>query len=251
MAKNLSLYHRWNEALVKEVLPSAYAEILGELSAQPSYDSDCCYPAFPNKMSTKVEWCQLLQPLFQTHLMDKKVFWTQASGGQWISPRESVFLIDDVEGEEDSDELEAVRDFVTDAGVPLVQLPEPLMATFKKYIRTKTLTPKTVRQLCKMHAEVLKEQSSSAKMALLSYVLSDRDYGDLLGVQLLPLDDGTHEVFNLGKIKIFLDSQEHPKTLFLTGFQGRFVHPDITETIRDHFQTRKLYLYIYISDTSF
>ena len=228
--------------MVKEVLPSAYTQILEELSAEPGFDSDCCYPAFPTAISTKVEWRQLLQPLFRTHLMDKKVFWTQASGGKWVSPRESVFLIDDVEGKEDSDELEEVRDFLTVAGVPLVQLPEQLMATFKKHIRTKTQAPKTVRQLCKTHGEDLKEQSNSAKMALLSYVLSDRDYGDLLGVQLLPLDDGTHEVFNTGKIKIFLDSQEHPKTLFLSGFQGRFVHPDITQTIRDHFQTRKLYL---------
>ena len=202
MAKNLSLYHRWNEALVKEVLPSAYAQILGELSAQPRYDSDCCYPAFPTRMSTKVEWCQLLQPLFQTHLMDKKVFWTQASGGQWISPRESVFLIDDVEGKEDSDKLKAVRDFVADAGVPLAHLPQPLMLTFKKFIGTKTQTPKTVRQLCKTQTEVLKQQSSSAKMSLLTYVLSDRNHGDLHGVQLLPLDDGTYEVFSHSKIKI-------------------------------------------------
>ena len=128
--------------MVKEVLPSAYAQILGELSAQPRYDSDCCYPAFPTRMSTKVEWRPLLQPLFQTHLMDKKVFWSQASGGKWVSPRESVFLIDDVEGKEDSDELEEVRDFLTVAGVPLVQLPEQLMASYKKHIRThENVTP--------------------------------------------------------------------------------------------------------------
>jgi sacsin len=222
--------------LIKEVLPSVYQELLTQLIA-----NDICHSkvflAFPTLRETKDNWSTFLEPLF-LELINHNTFWTRASGGHWIKPTEAFYLKEDVEGVEDSEELCTIRTFLVQARVLLVELPKNLMASVETLLREKIrhqiLGPERVRRECKEKKMVLTSQSWKSKLQLLSYILSDQKYSDMLGIELLPLDDETFEKFDSSRPKVFISSDLHPKKLLLPGFCGRFLHQDTPQNLRSH-----------------
>jgi sacsin len=180
-------------------------------------------------------WQSLLQPFYQIQLLREPFLWTLASGGQWISLSEAFFLSEDFGT--DSEVLESVRTFLVDINIKVVDIPKPLLKTIKKHLgdHIRSLSPKDLRNFCRQNNQSLNEQPFETKLNLLEYILSDRSYGDLTGIQLLPLDDGNFEVFNRQRKHIFIESENHPKSLLMPGFSGRFLNPNISRFIKEHF----------------
>jgi len=222
--------------LIKEVLPSVYQELLTQLIANDICHSKV-YSAFPTLRETKENWSAFFEPLF-LELINHNIFWTRASGGHWIKPKEAFYLNEDVEGFEDSEELCTIRNFLVQARVLLVELPKNLMALVESLLREKIrhhiLGPERVRHECKEKRIILAGQSWNSKLWLLSYVLSDQKYSDMGGIELLPLDDGTFEMFDCSRRKVFVSSDLHLKKLLLPGFCGRFLHQDTPQNLRSH-----------------
>jgi sacsin len=158
-----------------------------------------------------------------------------ASGGQWISLSEAYFLSEDFVA--DSEILESVRTFLVDIDIKVVDVPKPLLKTIKKLLgnHIRSLGPKDLRHFCSQNSQNLNEQSFETKLNLLEFILSDGSYGDLTGIQLLPLDDGNFEVFDRTRKRIFIESENHPKSLLMPGFSGRFLNPNISASIKEHF----------------
>jgi sacsin len=229
--------------LIKEVLPSVYQELLTQLIANDICHSKV-FSAFPTLRETKENWSTFLEPLF-LELINHNIFWTRASGGHWIKPTEGFFLKEDVEEMQNSEELDTIRIFLVQAGVPLIQLPKNLMASAESLLREKIrncfVGPERVRLECKEKKMVLESQSWKSKLELLSYILSDQKHSDMGGIELLPLDDGAFEMFDSNRHKVFVSSDLHPKKLLLPGFCGRFLHQDTPQNLRSHLQCSSKY----------
>jgi sacsin len=224
--------------LIEEVLPSVYQELLTQLIANGIGHSQV-FSAFPTVGETKENWSRFLGSLF-LELVNQNIFWTSASGGHWIKPTEAFYLKEDVEGIENSEVLDTIRKFLVEAGVLLVELPKNLMVSVKILLREKIgnhiLGPKRVRQECKEKRKILTSQSCSSKLGLLYYILTDQNYSDMGGIELLPLDDGTFEMFDRSRRKVFISSNLHPKKLLWPGFRGRFLHQDTPQNFISHLQ---------------
>lgn len=213
---------RWNEALIKEVLPIVYRDHLKSLISQ-ILPSETVFSVLPVVNFTDQNWLPLLEPLYQKFLFNMNIFWTRANGGNWIQLDNSYFLNEDVAFEE-SDTLENVRNFFVASGVSLVIIPYSLMETVKTYLmaRVKILRQVDLRRCVLQNDAQLRRLTFEAKMHLLDYILSDGNYDDLAGIKLLPTDHNGFKVFNHGEETIFIDN-ENLKTL-LPGFRGRFLN---------------------------
>ena len=193
--------------------------------------------ALPTEDVTKPKWKSLLRTLYQTHLIATKILWTLAGGGQWVSPLRAIFLREDVDNDEDSEELCAVRIFLIHCGVELVKVSHTLIGTIKRYTPVSNIFgTKNVSAKCRKFPRKLASQRRETKLHLLSYIVSRKEYDNIKGVQLLPLDDGTFEVFDVNCQSVFVESKEHPKLLLMPGFKGRFISPDLPSGIVSHFK---------------
>jgi len=232
--RNFQKHFRWNEALITDILPKVYLNFIQALICQ-NFDREKVYAALPTEESTLKNWQSLLQPFYQIQLLTEPFLWTLASGGQWISVSKAFFLSEDFGA--DSEILESVRTFLVDINIKVVDIPKPLLKTIKKLLGNdiRSLGPKNLRNFCRQNSQSLNEQSFETKLNLLEYILSDGNYGDLTGLQLLPLDDGNFVVFDRQRKHIFIESENHPKSLLMPGFYGRFLNPNISASIKEHF----------------
>ena len=223
--------------MIEEVLPTLYRDLLTQLVSQ-GVDHERVTLALPTEGETKPKWKSLLGPLYRTHLINSNIFWTQAGLGRWCKISEVYFLKEDVEGDEDSEAQEAVRNLLIRGNVQIVQIPSELVRTINQHFagRIKSLNPGSMREFLRKNSFLLKDLNREKKLLILSYLLSDSCYSDLKDVQLLPLDNGAFEAISSLRPSIFIEADGHPKSLLMPGFQGRFIHPGTN--------TAKLFCYI-------
>ncbi|XP_066267511.1 sacsin-like [Branchiostoma lanceolatum] len=205
---------RWNELLVQEILPAAYARLITD--ATKCCTQDTLYAALPDRSHAAPEWDKALTPFFDDALT-QKVVWTPTDGGKWIAPDDAVFNRTSVPT--------AVLDYLVGAGIDVVTLPKHVMQaiddTFDRQ-SLKEVTPGLLRATLKK-TEV-HNSSREHKLTWLQYALDDGKYDEMEGIELLPLADKTFTTFNNNKT-IFIESEEHPRAL-LPGLEGRFLDMD-------------------------
>ncbi|CAH1252536.1 SACS [Branchiostoma lanceolatum] len=206
---------RWNEVLVREILPAAYARLITD--ATRCSTKDTLYAALPDQSHTAPHWDKALTPFF-ADVLTQKVVWTSANGGRWITQRDAVFNRTSVST--------AVLDYLVGAGIDVVTLPDHVMQaiddTFSRY-SLKEVTPGLLRVTLKKTG--VHNSSRKHKLAWLQYALDDNKYDEMEGIELLPLADKTFTTFSKYDKTTFIESEEHPRTL-LPGLQGRFLDTD-------------------------
>ncbi|XP_035698973.1 sacsin-like [Branchiostoma floridae] len=210
---------RWNEVLVREILPSAYARLITD--ATQCCTKDILYAALPDKHNTAPHWDQALKPFFD-NILTERVLWTPANGGRWITPRDAVFNIPS------QPVPSTVVDNLVSAEVDVVTLPEHVIEAIDDNdtlsgLSLRQVTPGLLRTTMKKTG--VQNSSREQKLAWLQYALSDENYHEMEGIELLPLADKTFTTFSKYDKTIFIESEEHPRTL-LPGLQGRFLDTD-------------------------
>ncbi|XP_078655957.1 sacsin-like [Branchiostoma floridae x Branchiostoma belcheri] len=246
---------RWNEILVREILPSAYARLITD--ATQYCKKDALYAALPDKQHTAQHWDRALNPFFKD-VLTQKVVWTPANGEKWITPRDAVFnrtsvptaqdsigqkrAVESCGGphrrqmtesgeDEDEDVPTAVLEYLVGAGLDVVTLPKHVMQaiddTFSRS-RLNEVTPELLRTTMKRTG--VRNGSREDKLAWLQYALDDMKYDAMEGIELLPLADKTFTTFSKDDktMSIFIESEQHPRTL-LPGLEGRFLDTDINK----------------------
>ncbi|XP_078588971.1 sacsin-like [Branchiostoma floridae x Branchiostoma japonicum] len=219
---------RWNEVLVREILPSAYARLITD--ATKCCTKDILYAALPDLHNTAPHWDKALKPFFD-NVLTQKVVWTPANGGKWITPTEAVFNRTSVPS--------AVVDYLVSAGLDVVTLPKHVMQAIDDTFSRPSLrevTPGLLRATMKKTG--VQNSSRKHKLAWLQYALDDKKYNEMEGLELLPLADKTFTTFSKHDKTIFIESHEHPRTL-LPGLQGRFLDmdEDIKRPVLHHLRT--------------
>ena len=203
---------KWNRLLVEHCFPTCLYELVTQLTELYSNDPSVAYGCWPD--IEKVEgtpWNGLLQPFYQLMLHSNQAVYTP-SGGKWIKINEGIFIWD-------SDIPQAVQDAVVSCRVNLVKLNEICSNALSQYYGNVTeLTPALVKRCLKGNICAYNAMSSFEKYSILEYCLSDNLYYDLVGLELLPLLNGSFCKFippqNSSAINnVYISSDVCPSTL--------------------------------------
>lgn len=143
-------------------------------------------------------------------LMTEKVVHTQAQSGKWLTVNDVIFhrLPED-------EQKELLMRVLLSADVPIVTVPSHVLSAIEAYgPDIAELTPYMVRLVLRQVPSCYSSLHREEKLLLLRCCLSDRQFADLYGLQLLPLANGTFAKFGNRANTIYIDSPKHPRALF-------------------------------------
>ncbi|XP_053184445.1 sacsin-like [Scomber japonicus] len=229
----------WNELLMKEVLPQAYLMIIQDaikLAQQGIVQVSSVYDLWPDiaEIQHKDKWhviaLDVLHHLFRENVA---VLSLAKDERKFISPSEAVFPCNSPPS---PDILATIKRTLVSCGENLVTVPSRVARAINEtYPHPDTLrhvTPAFLKGV--LHRIDLHNISKEDKLCLLEYVLSDRKYRELQGLQLLPLSDGSFRSFtNREEDTALIDSNEFPRAL-LPCCKHLFIPDDLSPACRTH-----------------
>ncbi|KAM7413412.1 hypothetical protein PAMA_020685 [Pampus argenteus] len=230
----------WNELLIITVIPKAYFTLITEAikRVQTKKDQDFplssrgTYGAWPDPKQVKSRWKPILQPLFHDLLQEQVIYSLSES---WITVDQAVFT----ELDTDEDTSETVINYLQSSGTQVAKVPAAINSVLAAYITESTevrkVTPSFLRQVVRKYKH---KGPSQEKLLLLEFVLSDANYSDLIGLELLPLQDETFTTFSsyvTEKDAVYIASEEYPRSLY-PGLEGRFILENIKPSVMDRLQ---------------
>ncbi|KAM4628232.1 sacsin isoform 2-T2 [Polymixia lowei] len=236
----------WNELLIVTVIPRAYFTLITEAikRVQTKKDQDFplsprgTYRAWPDPNQVKSRWKPILQPLFHDLLQEQVIYSLSES---WIQVDEAVFS----ELDTDEDISETVISYLQSSGMQVVTVPAAVDTVLAAYMtepsELKKATPPLVRQVIRKSKH---KGTTQDKLLLLEFVLSDGCYSDLIGLELLPLQDDTFAAFSSSvseKDAIYIASDDYPRSLY-PGLEGRFllesIKPSVMNSLKNAAKSR-------------
>ena len=119
-------------------------------------------------------------------------------------------------------------------GLSAVAVPDHVSRALDKYSPSKTeIQPNLIRYVLQQRPSSYVNLEREEKLLLLKVSLSDGQFSNLEGLQLLPLCNGNFVKFEATARTVFISSREHPQELF-PGLDGRFLDRGIEEEILDN-----------------
>lgn len=206
----------WNELLIVTVIPWAYFTLIMETirRIQTKKDQDFplsprgIYGAWPDPNRIRPRWKPILEPLFNDLLQQPVIY---SLNGSWVQMDETIFS--DLDSSLDT--TETVIKYLQSSGMILAQVPAYIDAVLTMFVtkpgNLRRVTPSFVRQTLRKFRH---RGSSNEKLLLLEFILSDACYNDLIGLELLPLQDETFAVFSSSvndKDAVYIASEEYPR----------------------------------------
>ncbi|XP_078401544.1 sacsin isoform X1 [Cetorhinus maximus] len=225
----------WNELLINNVVPKTYATLVLEavkrMQAEKDQDSpltpEAIHKVWPDVSKIRVHWKPILEPLFK-ELIQHPVIYSMSN--RWVK----VDLVYFCEMDNGKDCTETVLNFLNKAGVQIARVPENVFNAVQAYSpdarNLKRVSPALVRQVIRKFRH---RGSAEEKLQLLEYVLTDHNFGELIGLELLPLQNGNFISFDSSaadKDAIYITTDDHPRSLF-PGLEGRFLAENLKPTI--------------------
>ena len=184
------------------------------------------YRAWPDIKCLDPEWEKIIDPLFHL-LLQKKVVYTPAHLGQWLTVQEAVF---DLLSRDEPKEL--LQQVLLAADVPVVSVPSHVADAIICFAgaTVKDISPSGTRAKLKQVPSCYQNLDKREKLLLLQFCLKDRKNDELCGLKLLPLSNGTFTTFSDRGEKIFICSPNHPRELF-PGLEHRFIDDTVDRDI--------------------
>ena len=152
-------------------------------------------------------------------LLQKKVVYTPAHRGQWLTVQRVVF---DLLSRDEPKEL--LQRVLLAADVPVVSVPSHVTDAILCYAgaSVKNITPSATRAALKQFPSCYQKLDKREKVLLLQFCLEDRKFDELCGLTLLPLSNGAFTTFSNRGERIYICSPDHPRELF-PGLGHRFI----------------------------
>ncbi|XP_015767806.1 PREDICTED: sacsin-like [Acropora digitifera] len=219
----------WNKCLLREAIPRAYAEmLLSAINEDAAIPEVAIYNAWPDVDRIAQKWRGIEALLFQL-LLENKVVYTKANGGSWVKIEDALFQC------QPEDELnELLMKVLLSVGVSAVAIPDHVSRALEKYSPLKSeIQPNMIRYVLKQCPSSYVNLGREEKLLLLKFSLSDSQFSDLEGLQLLPLSNGDFLKFETKARKVFISSEEHRQELF-PGLDERFLDRGVDEEILDN-----------------
>lgn len=206
----------WNDLLIVTVIPRAYFILIMEAikRVQTTKDQDFplspkgTYRAWPDLKQVKTHWTPILQPLFH-ELLQQQVIYSLSE--KWIGVDQAVFS----ELDTDNNVSETVINYLLSSGTQVAKVPPAVDSVLDAYMTKSTEVKKVTPSLLRQTIRKCKHKGpSQEKLLLLEFILSDANYSDLIGLELLPLQDETFTTFSSSvseKDAIYIASEEYPR----------------------------------------
>ena len=209
------------------------------------------FRAWPDIDSIDHKWRGIEQPFFQL-LLAKNVVHTQADGGSWIKIEHAIF-----QRQSEGEKNDLLLRVLLSVGLPVVTVPSHVHSALDRYIPDQTeIKPPLMRPVLRQVPSCYTNLDRKEKLFLLQFCLSDRNFSDLDGLQLLPLSNGQFAKFENRATTIYIASPEHPQELF-PGLSDRFLDKTVEKDILGYLQAaafkgivRTYYHYTLITERS-
>ena len=194
----------WNRILIRDLLPLCYSILL--LEARKCVPPKEFYTAWPNvEVIQNNPFSVCLKPLL-SFLFKMKVIWSEKIGslehtGAWINVSQAMFI------SEGSNLPYILKQVLTHIGIHLIMIPAVIWKAIQfTNVGIKEVTPAVVRSILRSHPMLYLNIGQSNKKVIFKYCVSDNNYHDLFGLELLPLADGSFAS---------LDNSSGAQTLYL------------------------------------
>ncbi|XP_060944212.1 sacsin-like [Limanda limanda] len=228
----------WNELLMKDVLPHAYLTIIQDaikLAQQSVLPLCSVYDLWPDitKIQHKDKWHAVgLDVLSHLFSQDVALLSLAKDEQKFITLSEAVFPCN---APTSSEILSAIKNTLVSCGENLVTLPGPVARAIREACPVSSLTyvtPAFLRDI--LHNTGVDIIPKDDKLCLLEFILSDGEYRELEGLQLLPLNDGSFRSFTDNEEDTALiDSDEFPRAL-LPCCEHLFIPDDLSPACITH-----------------
>jgi len=206
----------WNELLIVNIIPRAYFTLIMDIirRVQTKKEEDFplapegTYRAWPDPHQVKPRWKPILQPLLQDLLQQQVIYSLSQS---WIRADEAVYS----ELDSGEDISNTVISYLQSTGMQVAVVPAAIEAVLAAHMsgpnEVRKVSPHLVRQVIQKSKH---KGPSQEKLLLLEFVLSDGCYSDLIGLELLPLQDETFVAFSSSvseKDAVYIASDDYPR----------------------------------------
>ncbi|XP_028903954.1 sacsin isoform X2 [Ornithorhynchus anatinus] len=236
----------WNELLVTHVVPKVYATLIldsvkrleTERNSDFPWSVEVIYKLWPDLNKVRVHWQPILEPLFK-ELFQHAVLYSASK--HWVKLEQAYFS----ELDESLESTKAVLNYLQSSGKQVVRVPANITSALQLAAGSakplKKVTPALVRQVLRKSGPT---GSADEKIHLLEFVLSDETYSELLGLELLPLQNGSFIPFSSSVAEqdaVYITSEDYPRSLF-PGLEGRLIlddlKPQVLASLKEAAQTR-------------
>ena len=230
----------WNQFLIEKVLPAAYEHLFTSMTSLPMpATASEVYDMLPDLSIVDAKWKKLAEALFR-RIFHLPCLWTDACQGKWILPADALFKPND--GQPNAG-LDIAVECLLKIGFSVVNVPKHIELAFcQLYDNTNKLArryiePMLVREKLKRRPDVINFEYKD-RMVLLGYlILSAEDLDSLVGVPVLPLENGSFAVLKCRRAgPIYVPTDKHPKSL-LPGLEHKLLKTDIDARLREIFTT--------------
>jgi sacsin len=236
----------WNKLLVEKCLPQCYFKLIETLVTLPGVTVDLVYSCWPLPGRVGHTLWKGMLDVFYEMLFESNVavytkavaVYTKADSGKWISIDEAVFIDND-----DDDITPAVTQVCFNLKFQLVELQDDQWDVLKWFQpdSLQKLKPVKVRGALKKKLRAYNYMSTSSKLDILKYCMKDSCvYSNLVGLELLPLMNGTFITFPL--VNRFINAKpiaylyERSTSFLLPGLEGKIVKVDDDHKLQRYFR---------------
>ena len=174
----------WNKLLVQYCVPHCYAQLIQALVRMPSLPHQIVYNCWPSlQLVQNTPWEGILKTLFETILLYNSIVYTEANNGQWISLAEAMFV------PKAGTLSPAVKKVLLVCRAKVVELSTDQWNTIEHYYKRSVsiIGPSHLRNYLRQNSYAYKSMSYEEKLDILQYCLSDNNYSDMIGLELIPL----------------------------------------------------------------
>ncbi|XP_053312398.1 sacsin [Spea bombifrons] len=236
----------WNELLVKNVVPKAYTTLILEAikrigtGMNPDFplSAESIYRVWPDVDKVRTHWKPAIEPLIKDLLQNAVIY---SSNKCWLKESDVNFS----ELDESKEYSKTILNYLQISGTKTAKVPANVAAAFQVPINSskqvKKVSPALLRQVLRKCGH---KGPAHEKLHLLEFVLCDQSYSELIGLELLPLQNGKFIPFSSSvsdKDIIYMTSDEFPRTLF-PGLEGRLLldnlKPEILTALKEASSSR-------------
>ncbi|XP_069137977.1 sacsin-like [Argopecten irradians] len=228
---------KWNHLLCEEVLVDAYADTVEYIrnltldNDQNHCDANVVYNILPVQENVRPNWDIIVDPLY-TCLKHSAIFYTKNNRGMWIQAKDAI--LSKLQWDEDGIEKDTIKqaeqcifDLLLQYEQHIVKVPSHVS---KKFPELRRITPQYLRSVMR-ESQIYSSLPVSQKLLILQFILTDGQYDDLDGLQLLPLEDDTFGIFGKGNT-VYICSAKEIK--MFPGIERNFIKLDIHQNTRKH-----------------
>lgn len=206
----------WNDLLVVNIVPKAYTTLILEAIKRMETEKNSDFPLSPERIyrlwpdenKIRVPWKPIVVPLFKDLLQHPVIY---SVSNQWIKVEQVYFS----EIDESLEYTQSVLNYLQNSGKQIAKVPANIANAVHLTISTskavKKVTPAVVRQVLRKSGH---SGPAEEKLNLLEFVLSDGVYSELIGLELLPLQNGSFIPFSSSVSEqdvVYITSEEYPR----------------------------------------